>query len=186
MIPPKPCNKPHNEMTTLVGDFVMYALSRRQLLQSAAALGLSSVITPSRQSLADMWSQTFTESKRDISPITPNDEFYITSYRTSPFILAEDWTLTIKGLVKSPFSLTYSQLLTQPTQSDVVTLECVGNRVAGEAIGTAEWEGASLKTLLDQAGINSQAYDVVLRAADGYSDNFPVERAMIGDVLITR
>jgi len=61
-----------------------------------------------------------------------------------------------------------------------MTLEWRG----GESIGTAEWEGVSLKTLLDEAGVESNVYDVVLRAADGYVDSFPVERAMAGDVLV--
>jgi len=93
-----------------------------------------------------------------------------------PDVRVENWPLTVKGLVKSPFSLTYRGLLERPTQSEIVTLECVGNGVAGEAIGTAEWEGVSLKTLLDEAGVSSKAYDVMFGAADGYSDSFTVER----------
>ena len=89
-----------------------------------------------------------------------------------------------KGLVKSPSILTYAQLLSRPTVSEIVTLECVGNGVGDESIGTAEWNGVSLKTLLDEAGVESNAYDVVLRAADGYSDSISIERAMHGDVLV--
>ena len=86
--------------------------------------------------------------------------------------------------MKNPLTLTYPQLLAQPTKTEIVTLECIGNGVAGEAIGTAAWEGISLKTMLDSAKVESNAYDVVLHAADGYSDSFTVERAMVGDVLI--
>jgi len=137
-----------------------------------------------RHSLAGMWSQLFGEPKRDISPITPNDEFYLTSYRTPPFVPAEQWTLTIRGQVNRPFTMTYPQLLAQPTVSEIVTLECVGNGVAGEAIGTAEWVGVRLKHLLDRAGVRAQAYDVIFHAADGYSDSLPFERAMMNDMLI--
>ncbi len=89
-----------------------------------------------------------------------------------------------QGFGEIPVYLTYPELLERPAQSEIVTLECVGNGVAGEAIGTAEWEGVSLKTLLDEAGVSSQAYDVVFRAADGYSDSFTVEQAMAGNVLV--
>ena len=65
-----------------------------------------------------------------------------------------------------------------------MTLECVGNGVAGEAIGTAEREGVRLKTLLGHAGVKTQAFDVVFHAADEYSDSLPIERAMMDDVLI--
>jgi DMSO/TMAO reductase YedYZ molybdopterin-dependent catalytic subunit len=75
-------------------------------------------------------------------------------------------------------------LLAKPTVSQVVTLECVGNTVAGEFMSTAEWEGISLRSLLEEAGARIEAYDVVFHAADGYSDNIRFERAMIGDVLI--
>jgi DMSO/TMAO reductase YedYZ molybdopterin-dependent catalytic subunit len=105
-----------------------------------------------------MWSQLFGEPKRKISPITPNDEFYMTSYRTPPFVPADQWALSVRGQVNNPFTFTYPQLLTQPTISEIVTLECVGNGVAGEAISTAEWEGVRLKSLLDQAGVRTQAY----------------------------
>ncbi len=113
----------------------MLSLSRRQLLQLTAGLGLASRMPHPRHSMAGMWSQRFGNAKRDISPITPNDEFYITSYRTPPFVPAEQWTLTIRGLVNRPFTMTYPQLWAQPTVSEIVTLECVGNGVAGEALG---------------------------------------------------
>jgi DMSO/TMAO reductase YedYZ molybdopterin-dependent catalytic subunit len=162
----------------------MLSLSRRQLLQLTAGLGLASMMPQPQHSLAGMWSQLFGNPKRDISPITPNDEFYLTSYRTPPFIPAEQWTLTIRGQVNRPFTMTYPQLLAQPTVSEIVTLECVGNGVAGEAIGTAEWEGMRLKHLLDHAGVRAQAYDVIFHAADGYSDSLRVERAMMDDMLM--
>ena len=162
----------------------MKRLSRRQLLQASAGLGLSALLPQPHHSFGSMWSRNVGARSREVAPITPNDEFYITSYRTPPFVPIENWNLTITGHVTSPVSLTYSQLRARPIESEIVTLECVGNGVAGEAIGTAEWTGASLKLLLDEAGIDRNAYDVVFRAADGYSDSLSVERVMLGDVLI--
>jgi DMSO/TMAO reductase YedYZ molybdopterin-dependent catalytic subunit len=117
-------------------------------------------------------------------PITPNDEFYVTSYRSPPTICLNEWSLAINGLVERPMTLTYDELLARPTVSQIVTLECVGNTVAGEFIGTAEWEGVSLRALLEEAGVSATAYDVVFRAADGYSDGIRLDRALAGDVLI--
>ena len=117
-------------------------------------------------------------------PITPNDEFYVTSYRSPPTIRIRDWSLSIKGLVERPFTLTYEQLLAKPAVSQIVTLECVGNTVAGEFMSTAEWEGIPLRPLLQEAGVQTGAYDVVFRAADGYSDSIRLERALAGDVMI--
>jgi len=162
----------------------MKTLSRRRLIQLTAGLGLASIIPQPPPISSGMWSQLFGEPKREISPITPNDEFYMTSYRTPPFVPADQWALSVRGQVNTPFTFTYPQLLAQPTISEIVTLECVGNGVAGEAIGTAEWEGVRLKSLLERAGVRTQAYDVVFHAADGYSDSLPIERAMMDDVLI--
>ena len=162
----------------------MKKVSRRTFLTLAGGLAMATTWPLPKQSIGSMWGQIFGSRSREVAPITPNDEFYITSYRTPPFVVVDDWTLTIKGLVKSPHTLTYSQLLARATQSEIVTLECVGNGVAGEAIGTAEWEGVSLKALLEEAGVDSKAVDVVFHAADGYSESLPVERALMGDVLV--
>ena len=59
-----------------------------------------------------------------------------------------------------------------------------GNTVAGEFISTAKWEGVPLKALLEEVGLSTNAYDVVFRAADDYSDSIRVERALAGDVLV--
>jgi DMSO/TMAO reductase YedYZ molybdopterin-dependent catalytic subunit len=116
--------------------------------------------------------------------ITSNDNFYVTSYRSPPSVDVKTWNLSVKGLVERPLTLTYPDLLARPTVKEIVTLECVGNRIAGDAISTAEWKGASLKNLLEEAGVSPKALDVVFRAADGYSDSIRLERAQIGDVLV--
>ena len=81
-------------------------------------------------------------------------------------------------------TLDYEQLCARPSVSHVVTLECVGNTVAGEYIGTARWEGCSLRSLLEEAGVRTDAVDVVFRAADEYSDSISLTRAMAGDVMV--
>ncbi|HXX75758.1 MAG TPA: molybdopterin-dependent oxidoreductase [Nitrospiraceae bacterium] len=117
-------------------------------------------------------------------PITPNEDFYVTSYRSPPTVRVAEWSMRILGLVERPLTLDYAQLLAKPTVSQIVTLECVGNTVADEYISTAEWEGIPLRALLDEAGVSPDAYDVVFRAADGYSDSIRLDRAMAGDVLL--
>jgi DMSO/TMAO reductase YedYZ molybdopterin-dependent catalytic subunit len=116
--------------------------------------------------------------------ITPNDDFYVTSYRSPPDIRADQWSLRVTGLVEQPLTLTYPQMLARPAVSEIVTLECVGNGLAADAISTARWEGVPLKVLLEEAGASAQAVDVVFRAADGYSDSIPLSRAIGGDVLV--
>ena len=162
----------------------MPRLSRRYFL---TALGSTALMLATRPvpSFAGLLDKVFgqTEAKPTV-PITPNEEFYVTSYRSPPTIRMNEWSLSMKGLVDRPMTLTYEQLVAMPTVSQIVTLECVGNTVAGEFISTAEWGGVSLRTLLDEAGASTTAYDVVFRAADGFSDSIRLDRAMAGDVMI--
>ncbi len=163
---------------------IMSQLSRRRLIRSAVWTAAGFVLQPNTA-----WSSLFESllggPPSKLTPaVTPNDEFYLTSYRSPPTIRIKDWSLTVKGLVERPMTLSYEQLLAKPTVSQIVTLECVGNTVAGEFIGTAEWTGVSLRALLEEAGADPQAYDVIFRAADEYSDSITLVRAMAGDVLL--
>lgn len=161
----------------------MARLSRRTFLKATGGLVLAAA-TPS-QSLAVFFDRVFGRAPGGpLKAITPNDEFYVTSYRSPPNIRLREWSLSIKGLIERPMTVSYEQLLKLPTTSEIVTLECVGNTVAGEYIGTAAWEGVTLRAILEVAGLMPQAVDVVFHAADGYSDSIPVARAMTGDVLI--
>ncbi len=159
-------------------------ISRRRFLQWGTLLALTPIFSKMGSVQAGMWSQLFGTTKRTVSPITPNEEFYITSYRSPPFVPADQWSLSIRGTVKFRLTLSYPQLLARPAMKEIVTLECIGNRVGGEAIGTAEWQGVRLNTLLDQAGIYPHTKDVVFHAADGYSDSLTIERALMDDVMI--
>lgn len=158
--------------------------SRREFLTAAGSLALASSLPLPGQAIGGSLRNLFGPSARLTPAITPNDEFYVTSYRSPPSIDAGTWNLAVTGLVEKPIHVTYAQLLALPRVREVVTLECVGNNVAGDAISTAEWEGVPLKLLLEEARVTSKAYDLVLRAADGYSDSMTVERAMAGDVLV--
>ncbi len=162
----------------------MPLLLRRDFLKVAGGLALASTLPFPKSAAGGGLDKFFGVPARLTPAITPNEEFYATSYRSPPSVDMRNWELTLKGLVERSLTLSYLQLLARPGVAEIVTLECVGNRVAGDAVSTAVWEGASLKTLLAEAGINAKAHDVVFRAADGYSDSITVERALAGDVLV--
>jgi DMSO/TMAO reductase YedYZ molybdopterin-dependent catalytic subunit len=122
---------------------------------------------------------------RTTPAITPNKDFYVTSCCSTPRPpKPEHWSLTVKGLVDHPITLRYDDLLARPAVREIVTLECIGNPVGGESISTAEWGGIRLAELLSKAGVAPGSVDLVMRAADGYSDSFPIRRALESDVLI--
>ncbi|MBM4124916.1 MAG: hypothetical protein FJ246_08215, partial [Nitrospira sp.] len=163
---------------------MMRRLLRRDFLKIAGGFALASTIPLPKSAMGGALDKFFGAPARLTPAITPNEEFYVTSYRSPPSVDMRDWALTLKGLVEKPLTLSYLQLLARPGVSEIVTLECIGNRIAGDAVSTAAWEGVPLKALLVEAEIHSKAYDVVFRAADGYSDSITIERALVGDVLV--
>ena len=54
-----------------------------------------------------------------------------------------------------------------------VTLACVSNEVGGDLIGNARWLGVPLKDLLDEAGPEPGADQVVSRSVDGWTCGTP-------------
>jgi DMSO/TMAO reductase YedYZ molybdopterin-dependent catalytic subunit len=75
------------------------------------------------------------------------------------------YRLEVKGLVSTPRSYTYEELLTRfPHYRKVVTLHCV----EGWDV-TLLWEGILVKDILADAGADPSAAIVIFRAYDGYS-----------------
>jgi len=112
--------------------------------------------------------------------VTPNERFYIRSHFPVPAIKAGEWRLQVRGLVRSPLSLSLDDLRKMPAREDVVTLECAGNgrslfrpKIEGEpwglgAVSTAVWKGVSLASVLDAAGLQKSTSHLVFRAAEGF------------------
>ena len=117
-----------------------------------------------------------------LSPfVTPNDDFYrIDTALRAPTIAVEDWRLSITGMVDNPMELTYDQLLEYELVEADITLACVSNEVGGDLIGNARWRGVRLADLLDDAGVQSGADQLVGRAVDGFTTGSPLETVLDG------
>ena len=117
--------------------------------------------------------------------ITANEDHYVVDTTlVKPRVLIDEWRLDIKGLVDSPLSLTYGQLLDLEAIEQVHTLECISNYVGGDLISTALWTGVPLRDLLGRAQVKSGAYDVVFTSVDGYTDSIPIAKAMEERTLV--
>jgi DMSO/TMAO reductase YedYZ molybdopterin-dependent catalytic subunit len=117
--------------------------------------------------------------------ITPNDEFYITSYSDKvPTISPQTFRLRIEGLVQKPYALTMSEIEKMKDKTEVVTLECIGNPVGGDAISTAIWEGVTLRKVIERAAPKAGIVKTVFYAADGYSDSIPYSLSLSDDVFL--
>ncbi|MGY1709022.1 molybdopterin-dependent oxidoreductase [Geodermatophilus sp. SYSU D00758] len=116
----------------------------------------------------------------------PNDEFYrIDTALRVPTVDPEGWQLEVRGRVDAPYALTYADLLELPQIEADITLACVSNEVGGDLVGTARWQGVPLRALLERAGLQDGATQVVGRSVDGFTAGFPtvtaldVEEAMV-------
>jgi len=117
--------------------------------------------------------------------ITPNDEFYLTSYSsTVPAIDVKSFELKVEGSVDRPFSITMDELAAMKDKSEFVTLECIGNSVGGDAIGNALWEGVTLKNIIEKASPRKGIVKTVFYGEDGYSDSIPYELSLADDVFL--
>ena len=113
--------------------------------------------------------------------ITPNDNFYrIDTALVVPKVDAQEWALTIDGMVDTPLSFTYEELVEQSTTVETVTIACVSNEVGGDLVGNAEWQGIPLSTVLEQAGVNAEATQIFSHSVDGFTAGMPTEVALDG------
>lgn len=119
------------------------------------------------------------------SRITPNEDHYtVDTTLVKPRVDVTAWKLDIAGNVERPFSITYDELLDMDAIEQARTLECISNPVGGDLISTAVWTGIRMRDLLARASPKANTYDVVLTSVDGYSDSFPIAKAMEPDTLV--
>lgn len=153
--------------------------SLRALSVGALALALGgpllSALARAQEALSSVFGQVL-----GLSPeITPTREHYVVSKNIfNPSVAAPAWSLTVKGMVAQELRLGLDDLKAMPSVERSSTLTCISNPVGGDLIGNSVWTGVRLAELLEQAGVQPGASELVLRAADNYSDSFPLEAAL--------
>lgn len=129
--------------------------------------------------------------------VTPTELFYLRNNFPIPDIDGESYRLKVGGLVDQPLELSLGELRDLPSETRTLTLECAGNgrslfapAAPGEpwglgAVSTAEWTGVPLSALLDLAGVQRGALEIVFRGADSGSiggvDGVRFERSLPAD-----
>jgi DMSO/TMAO reductase YedYZ molybdopterin-dependent catalytic subunit len=142
--------------------------------------------------------------------LTATELFYVRSHFPAPKLDLASYQLRIDGAVRKPLSLSYEALRDMPSETGVALLECAGNSrvflvppARGAqwglgAVGNAEWTGVPLRALLQRAGVDEDACEVVLEGADRgtpqeepvppdpivYARSLPRAKAMQQEVLI--
>ncbi len=137
--------------------------------------------------------------------LTPAGLHYLLIHFDIPAIDPDAWRLEIDGRVATPLSLSLDDLRARPATTAPITLECAGNgrtlydhRPISqpwqlEAVGTASWTGTHLAPLLEEAGLDDAAVDLVFTGLDrgveggeehAYQRGLPVTEAWRGDVIL--
>ena len=171
-----------------------FSLSRRQfLVGSVGAIALAILAIYGFASLSMKKGRLVFASIAEMfaKEVTPTSEFYVVTKNViDPTVDAASWRLSIGGLVTTPATYDYPQLLAKsdPTDPDNVdalaTLECVSNEVGGNLISTARWNGVRLSALLRAAGLSPNADWIVFTCADGYTAAVPLSRAMSPNTMV--
>jgi DMSO/TMAO reductase YedYZ molybdopterin-dependent catalytic subunit len=117
-----------------------------------------------------------------ISPIVvPTKDFYrIDTALVVPRPDPASWRLGITGMVDRELSLSMDDLLAMDLHERYVTIACVSNRVGGDLVGNAKWTGVKLTEVLDRAGVDPAAGQIVPRSVDGWTAGFPTAAAFDG------
>lgn len=140
------------------------------------------------------------------------EEFFVRNHFPTPVVNADEWRLAVGGTVRKPLSLSLNDIAALPRTEMAAVVECAGNgRVFYEpvrqglqwqngAVGNAMWSGVSLLDVLDVAGVDAAAVEVVLTGADSglvdggqktaspgtiaFARSIPIAKAGSGDVLL--
>jgi DMSO/TMAO reductase YedYZ molybdopterin-dependent catalytic subunit len=115
-----------------------------------------------------------------LTPIVmPTDSFYrIDTALLTPSVSTAGWTLRIHGLVDRETVLTWEKLIALPMIEQYVTIACVSNEVGGKLVGNAKWTGVRLRDVLDIAGVQPSATQLVGRSVDGWTAGMPTAWVM--------
>lgn len=150
---------------------------RRQALKliglgaaSVAAWGISEALAKTFQSEESL--RRFTGSREEgsfagnVHPVTsgPNQG----KSKLDP----ATWKLSLKGAVKTPLTLTYTDVLALSTSEITATLDCTGGWYTVQT-----WRGIRLMQLLTRAQMQPEAIEIVLRGVLDYTAPFTVAQA---------
>jgi len=144
-----------------------------------------------------------------VGQVTPIERFHVLTIMADPLpdIAPEQWRLEVDGEVERTVTLDLEQLKALPARTMAAVIECAGNSrnsvspplaksyLNSGYVGNAVWTGAPLRLVLEQAGIGSDAVEVVLEAADrgtpgfapgevAYAKSIPVDKALHPDTLL--
>jgi DMSO/TMAO reductase YedYZ molybdopterin-dependent catalytic subunit len=112
---------------------------------------------------------THWQDTREINSFfTENENFYLVQHYGQPTIDNDAYRLRVTGMVDNELDLSLRDLQNGDVIEQQVGFECGGNsqRLLYGLIGNANWRGTTLNSILERAGIQEGAKEVVFFAED--------------------
>ncbi|WP_440764540.1 molybdopterin-dependent oxidoreductase [Natronorubrum sp. DTA7] len=108
-----------------------------------------------------------------LEPLVSTDFYEVDINNVNPDVDRGEWTLSIAGAVEEEVEYDFADIRAMDVEDRFVTLRCVGDQLNGRQMDTALWSGVPVEALLEAA--NPTGDRVVLRGADSYYNEFPIE-----------
>jgi DMSO/TMAO reductase YedYZ molybdopterin-dependent catalytic subunit len=110
-----------------------------------------------------------------LEPLVSEDFYGVDINSVDPDVDESEWTLTVTGEVKEEVTLTYDELISMEVEHRFNTLRCVGESLNGKKMDNALWTGVHIWDLVERANPEGGCDCVMLRADDGYYEEFPID-----------
>lgn len=112
---------------------------------------------------------------------TPNDSFYrVDTSLVIPQVTTQQWSLRVHGMVGKELNISFHDLIRMPMVERDITLMCVSDKVGGQYIGNARWQGVLLSDVLRHAGVQRGASQLATTDVNGMNIGVPTDIALDG------
>lgn len=148
--------------------------TRETTSQTRSAIDLDveeSVLAQIRSSLTEADQKSL--DIETLEPLVSSNFYQVDINATDPEVDADQWSLSITGAVEKERSFTYEDIRDMEPENRFVSLRCVGESLNGKKLDNALWTGVPIMDLLGPEGLPDECC-VMLRAADGFFEEFPL------------
>lgn len=113
-------------------------------------------------------SNYYQDTREITSFFSSYEQFYVVQHYGQPELDIDSYSLKVSGMVDNPIQLSIGDIMNRDSIGLDAGWECGGNRetIFNGLIGNARWQGISLRTLLEQAGIQEGAKEIVFFGGD--------------------
>lgn len=108
------------------------------------------------------------------------DRFPVLHVGDVPTYAPGEWSLSINGLVRDPYVVTFDELTSMPSTTLTTDIHCVTKWSKFDTT----WRGVKVSDLLERAGVVDGASHVMGHAEYGYTANLPLADAMRDESLV--